>query len=346
MPMPLPLLVLPLLIEHACGCWCSALACCEEDRYVAVSTDNKKLTVWDTRGRPDGAWVCLMDRETSKKLNVLRFVRRYHGVEAGSGSIGLVVADRMGDVYMFHVVCGTGDAAGAGVAAAALEAAAKPGASTQTDFLAGHLSTVTAMVFTPDQSFLITAERDEKIRVSHFPNSYNIEAFCLGHTCHVSALAVAAVNGANLLVSGAVDGSLKLWSLPESEPLQTLMLEQPADAAATAAQAPAKKSHHDNEPVSHAVAGVDGIAYSAAAGLLAVSFAESKALAIVAIRPAKDGGDAGFQLVLRQWVKLAEPVSPGALSFGTGGDAVRLIVGAPRCGASVYTERNGAFVPE
>ena len=330
--------------------WYSTLACCEENRYVAVSTDNKKLTVWDTRGRPDGAWVCLMDRETSKKLNVLRFVRRYHGVEAGSGSIGLVVADRMGDVYMFHVVCDAGDAAAAGAAAA--EGAAKPGAGAQTDFLAGHLSTVTAMVFTPDESFLITAERDEKIRVSHFPNSYNIEAFCLGHTCHVSGLAVAPTDGANLLVSGAVDGSLKLWSLPDSEPLHTLMLEQPAEAAAAAAaaaaaQAPAKKSHHGNEPVSHGVAGVDGVAYSAAAGVLAVSFSESTALAIVVIQPAGEGDGAGFQLVLRQWVKLAEPVTPGALSFGSGADdAVRLIVGAAGSGATVFTERDGAFVPE
>lgn len=340
-----------MLTEHVFWLRHRTLACCEENRYVAVSTDNKKLTVWDTKGRPDGAWVCLMDRETSKKLNVLRFVRRYHGVEAGSGSIGLVVADRMGDVYMFHVAYDADDAAGA----AAAEDAAKPGATAQTDFLAGHLSTVTAMVFSPDESFLITAERDEKIRVSHFPNSYNIEAFCLGHTCHVSALAVAPTDGALLLVSGAVDGSLKLWSLPDSEPLHTLMLEQPADAAAAAAasaaaQAPAKKKHHDNDPVSHGAAGVSGLAYSAAAGVIAVSFAESTALAIVVIQPAGEGGS-GFQLALKRWVKLAEPVSPGALAFGEsaavdGSALPRLIVGGAGAGATVYTERDGAFVPE
>lgn len=38
-----------------------------------------------------------------------------------------------------------------------------------------------SQIITKDQKFLITADRDEKIRISHFPNAYNIETFCLGH---------------------------------------------------------------------------------------------------------------------------------------------------------------------
>lgn len=251
----------------------STLACCEENRFVAVSTDAKKLTVWDTRSsRPDGSWVCLLERETSKKLNALRFVRRYHGVEAGSGAIGLVVADRMGDVYIFHISYDGDEAVDVDV----------PRGDAQTDFLAGHLSTVTAMEFTADESFLVTAERDEKIRVSHFPNSYNIEAFCLGHTCHVSALAVATIvqhpAATPLLLSGAVDGSLKLWSLPGSKLLHSIMLEKPAAAESAAAaqpteQHPARKPHHANMSIVHdGSVAVDAIAYMPAGQVAAVSF--------------------------------------------------------------------------
>lgn len=37
-------------------------------------------------------------------------------------------------------------------------------------------------VLSPSNSHVITCDRDEKIRISKFPNSYNIECFCLGHT--------------------------------------------------------------------------------------------------------------------------------------------------------------------
>lgn len=41
---------------------------------------------------------------------------------------------------------------------------------------------VTDMVLSADNKYVITADRDEHVRVSRFPNGYNIESFCLGHT--------------------------------------------------------------------------------------------------------------------------------------------------------------------
>ena len=40
----------------------------------------------------------------------------------------------------------------------------------------------------PDDRFLLTADRDEKIRVSCLPNCYHIHTFCLGHTQWVVCL--------------------------------------------------------------------------------------------------------------------------------------------------------------
>lgn len=71
------------------------------------------------------------------------------------------------------------------VAAAGACATAEPPAHpSDCKFLLGHISLITDMQLTRlgKQQFLLTADRDEKIRVSRFPNAYEIQAFCHGHT--------------------------------------------------------------------------------------------------------------------------------------------------------------------
>jgi len=45
----------------------------------------------------------------------------------------------------------------------------------------GHTSLLTVFLLSPDETHIITADRDEHIRVSWFPQGYTIESFCLGH---------------------------------------------------------------------------------------------------------------------------------------------------------------------
>ena len=45
----------------------------------------------------------------------------------------------------------------------------------------GHVSLVTTFLLTPDEKFIITADRDEHIRISWYPESFVIERYCLGH---------------------------------------------------------------------------------------------------------------------------------------------------------------------
>ena len=52
----------------------------------------------------------------------------------------------------------------------------------------GHLSMLLDIRLSKCGKFIITCDRDEKIRVSHFPNAYNIHNFCLGHSDFVTCL--------------------------------------------------------------------------------------------------------------------------------------------------------------
>ncbi|GFR73487.1 tRNA (guanine-N(7)-)-methyltransferase non-catalytic subunit [Elysia marginata] len=46
----------------------------------------------------------------------------------------------------------------------------------------GHLSMLLGVMLVDDGRKIVTCDRDEKIRISRFPDAYNIHAYCLGHT--------------------------------------------------------------------------------------------------------------------------------------------------------------------
>lgn len=51
--------------------------------------------------------------------------------------------------------------------------------------LDGSLIKSIPQLLSPAGDLLLSADRDEKIRVSQYPKAYNIEAYCLGHTEYV-----------------------------------------------------------------------------------------------------------------------------------------------------------------
>jgi len=103
----------------------------------------------------------------------------------------ILVADRTGDVYLYKV----------------REEQSKP------TLLLGHLSVISDILVTSCGRYVITCDRDEKIRVSHYPNAYNIASYCLGHTEFVSSLHL--IECSNILVSSSGDGSVRFWNYPE-----------------------------------------------------------------------------------------------------------------------------------
>ncbi|KAF5383622.1 hypothetical protein D9615_003555 [Tricholomella constricta] len=74
----------------------------------------------------------------------------------------------------------------------------------------GHASLLSAFLLSSDEEYIITADRDEHIRVSWYPQGYNIEMYCLGHTKFVSAIHNPTFAPSEL-VSGGGDPALKIW---------------------------------------------------------------------------------------------------------------------------------------
>ncbi|XP_047124485.1 tRNA (guanine-N(7)-)-methyltransferase non-catalytic subunit wuho isoform X1 [Hydra vulgaris] len=138
--------------------------------YFAAITGNKKLFVWKMA---DKNVCCTMD--IGKRPTCLSFEHDKNTV---------VVGDKSGDVYQ-----------------CALE-------ETKPKLLLGHLSMVLDVILTPDCSFIISADRDEKIRVSSYPMSFCIHSFCLGHTGMVSCISLISTDR---LVSVSSDLTLRLW---------------------------------------------------------------------------------------------------------------------------------------
>lgn len=97
-------------------------------------------------------------------------------------SNNIIVADKTGDAYLYKQ-------------------------DQEPSLLLGHLSMLLDIQMSPCGKFVITSDRDEKIRVSHYPNCYNILCYCLGHQEFVTNVSI--VNDQLLSASG--DGSICLW---------------------------------------------------------------------------------------------------------------------------------------
>ncbi|KXN92392.1 tRNA (guanine-N(7)-)-methyltransferase non-catalytic subunit TRM82 [Leucoagaricus sp. SymC.cos] len=75
----------------------------------------------------------------------------------------------------------------------------------------GHASPLNAFLLSHDEKYIITADRDEHIRISRYPQGYNIQMYCLGHRKYVSAIHIPSF-AADTLISGGGDPTLKIWN--------------------------------------------------------------------------------------------------------------------------------------
>lgn len=87
-------------------------------------------------------------------------------------------------------------------------------------YFLGHLSMLLDILVTSDEKYIITADRDEKIRVSKFPNSYNIASYCLAHKKFVNNIAEVP-HDREILVSCGGDGVFIFWDYKTGKEIYT-----------------------------------------------------------------------------------------------------------------------------
>ncbi|XP_029314547.1 tRNA (guanine-N(7)-)-methyltransferase non-catalytic subunit wdr4 isoform X3 [Cottoperca gobio] len=159
-------------------------------KLVALTDDTKRLVLFHC----EPSWQCISIRWVVRRCTSLMF---------SQAEDELLATDKSGDVYSFSVV--------------------EP--QREGELKMGHLSMLLAVSMSPDDKYIITADRDEKIRVSHLRSPYNIQSFCLGHQQFVSALLVPSGHP-HWLLSGSGDGTMKLWEYESGRELQSWDLKE------------------------------------------------------------------------------------------------------------------------
>ncbi|KAA1469145.1 WD40 repeat-like protein [Dentipellis sp. KUC8613] len=161
--------------------------------HLATAGDDKKLKVWEVEGLK-----LVNERELPKKPTQVAFTRNGKTILA---------SDKFGDVFSYPLIPDP-------VSEPAKDGKPEELASHENPsggrLILGHTSLLTAFTLSEDEKFVITADRDEHIRASWYPQGYCIESYCLGHKKFVSAIHIPTF-APDFLVSGGGDPALKVW---------------------------------------------------------------------------------------------------------------------------------------
>lgn len=147
----------------------------ENCEYLALITSTSKQLLVYNLPLPETCKSFVLPRSASK----IRF---------SSDNEHILVADKSGDALIYNIK--------------------DDGTGTK---LLGHLSLLLDILQTNDEKFIITCDRDEKIRVSCYPNTYNIQTYCLGHKEFVNHIELLPHDD-NYLTSTSGDGLIKCWN--------------------------------------------------------------------------------------------------------------------------------------
>ncbi|GBM38595.1 tRNA (guanine-N(7)-)-methyltransferase non-catalytic subunit wdr4 [Araneus ventricosus] len=145
-------------------------------KYISACDSNNCLHLW--KGEKDN-WELLSVRSLTRKCQKVIFT---------NSCSNIILCDRGGDLFDYSV-----------------SKYKEPG-----NLILGHISLILDIAISSDDKYLATCDRDGKIRISCYPNSYNILSYCLGHQEFVSSIQFIPLDE-EILLSSSGDGSIRLW---------------------------------------------------------------------------------------------------------------------------------------
>lgn len=157
---------------------------CDE---VEVAPVNESSIITNICHKNDLIGLCTNDKQLILFSNELKIIHQWVTQRAPSdltilNENEIILADKTGDVYLYK------------------QNELKP------KLILGHLSMVLSVEF--NNNYIITTDRDEKIRVTSYPETYNIQSYCLGHEEFVTKLKL--INDQTILSIGG-DGTFRIW---------------------------------------------------------------------------------------------------------------------------------------
>lgn len=163
----------------------------DKGTLLVSAGDDKLVKIWSTE-----TWQCLCTVNSEKRVSAVAISKDEQYV---------CFADKFGVVWVVDLV---------GLAEN------EPVSDKKAVAIFGHYcSIITSLEFSPDGRFIVSADRDFKIRVSVFPRNpvkgvHEIQSFCLGHSEFVSCLTF--VHNSDFpqgfLLSGSGDSTVCLWN--------------------------------------------------------------------------------------------------------------------------------------
>ncbi|TFY60518.1 hypothetical protein EVJ58_g5100 [Rhodofomes roseus] len=172
--------------------------------HLATVGDDKQLKTWQIVG------LRLMSvRPLPKKPTEIAFTRN---------GLTLLISDKFGDVFSYPLYPKAKPAGNTVPSAGSSKRGALTSHENPSDgvLVLGHVSLLTSFLLTRDEKYIVTADRDEHIRVSWYPKGYVVERYCLGHEKFVSEIHIPHF-APEVLISGGGDPVLKMWDWMSGE---------------------------------------------------------------------------------------------------------------------------------